>query len=348
MDDIRRRNLEGIPMSIEIIKDKEQWDGFIEESPHGLIFHKWDFLKIMEKYSTYELNAFGIYDGDALIGLIPIFNKKIKGIKTSFSPPPKMGVPYLGLVLGKQYDGLSQRKKEICINSCADEINGEILKYNPNYLLINAVPNFVDIRPFQWNGYSAVPSFTYIIDLQSSLDEIWNNFHRYLKKDIRHAENKSELNLQPSGDISFFYEMQKKRYSEQNLSDPLHSYEYIDTLFKAFPEYLKIYYVYKKEELVGAITAHEYKDRFMTWMGTAKSTDHANEFLIWKLIQQAKENDYKEFELMGAGKRNLCQFKAKFNPSLEVSYVIQKKDTIGKISEILYANLIKKKFARQH
>jgi hypothetical protein len=38
-------------MAVQIIKDKELWNTFVDESPYGLLFHKWDFLNIMEKYA---------------------------------------------------------------------------------------------------------------------------------------------------------------------------------------------------------------------------------------------------------------------------------------------------------
>jgi hypothetical protein len=331
-------------VTIELINDNDTWDEFIEGSPHGLIFHKWDSLKIIKKYLTYDLYTYGIYDENVLVGLLPLFYKRINGCKTIFSPPPRTGIPYMGLVMNREYDRSSQKKKEGYLNFCVEEISKEIAKYNPNYLLISTVPGFLDIRPFQWDNYSINPNYTYILDLTRPQEDILNNFHRYLRKDIRHAENKG-FRFQVSEDISAFYEMQKKRYKEQNLSDPVENEKYVKNLFEAYPENLRTYYVYSdKNEALGAITVQEYKKRFMTWMGTTKSIEHANEFLIWNLIKHAKENDYEKFELMGANIKNLNQFKSKFNPSLEIGYTIQKKDAFGKLSEWVYLNMIKKKW----
>jgi hypothetical protein len=344
LDGFRRRHTEGISMAIELIEDRVSWDRFIEESPYGLIFHKWDFLKNIEKYLNYELNTYGFYEGSNLIGVLPLYNKKINGLKVIFSPPPKAAIPYLGLVMNKEYGTVSQKKKESFLNLCADEIGNEITKINPNYVSINTVPNFLDVRPFQWNNFSVDPGYTYIIDLTKSLDEIFDSFHRYLRKDIRHAENKGGLKYEVGKDISIFYQMQKQRYEEQNLSDPVENEKYVESQFKAYPDNLKAYYVCNDNgDALGAITTQEYKDRFMTWMGTTRSVEHANEYLMWELIKLAKEKGYRKFELMGAGKRNLCQFKCKFNPSLEVSYSIQKKDTLGKLSEWAYINFVRKK-----
>src|SRR5512146_163575 len=101
-------------MSIEIIDDMGLWDGFIEESPQGMLFHRWDFLKIIEKYTHYRLFPYGIYEGRELVSVIPIFYKSTKGIKMAYSPPQGTlaYIPYLGPVMGRTYESLTQHKKE--------------------------------------------------------------------------------------------------------------------------------------------------------------------------------------------------------------------------------------------
>jgi hypothetical protein len=51
----------GGKMVVELVKDKEPWDNFVDESFYGLLFHKWDYLKIMERHSGYKLLSYGIY-----------------------------------------------------------------------------------------------------------------------------------------------------------------------------------------------------------------------------------------------------------------------------------------------
>lgn len=36
-------------MSIKLMDNGSEWDHFVEESPYGLLFHKWDFLQLIEK-----------------------------------------------------------------------------------------------------------------------------------------------------------------------------------------------------------------------------------------------------------------------------------------------------------
>jgi hypothetical protein len=167
-----------VHMPVEIIHDKALWDKFIDDSPHGLLFHRWDFLKIAEKHTGYKLLPYGVYLGEELVCIFPLFYKKTMGLKTLFSPPPKTAIPSLGLVMGAGYDGLRQRRKENYLNDVVDEMHKEITRLSPDYISIALVPRFIDVRPFKWNGYDIDVHFTYLIDLKKPIEYIFNNMER--------------------------------------------------------------------------------------------------------------------------------------------------------------------------
>lgn len=329
-------------MVIEIINDKELWDKFVDESQYGLLFHKWNFLKIIEKHSNYKLLSYGIYKGDELVSIFPLFIKKFHALKLIFSPPPKTGVPYLGFLTNKKFYSSKQDIKENYLNIVADEFNNEILKHSPNYIYISMPPNFLDIRSFKWNNFNVSTNFTYAINLDNSIEFIWNDFKKELRKQIKQAEE-SNFKLVDSYEISGFYEMERKRYEEQGRKIPLISKRYLEDLLKAYPENLKLYYLNdsSSDDAIGALITHEYK-RFILWMGNTKiKKSYGNEYIIWELIKRAKKEKYQKFEIIGANNKNLCQFKAKFNPSLEINFNLNKKDNLGKIGEWFYLKFMK-------
>jgi hypothetical protein len=180
-------------VSLVLIQDQTSWDQFIDNSPHGLLFHKWNFLKTIELHSGYELLPYGINKGESLICVIPLFYKKIMGLKLLFSPPPQTGVPYLGFAMFGEYDRLKQNKKESFLNIVADEIDLEISRIDPHYTHISLVPNFLDIRAFAWNKYNVKAGYTYLLDLSESLDTVWSGFQSELRREIRQAR---KLNFQ--------------------------------------------------------------------------------------------------------------------------------------------------------
>ena len=333
-------------MTVELIEDKRTWDQFIDKNPYGTLSHKWDFLEIAKRYSGCKLHTYGVYKGDELEGIYPLFYKKTKGFKTIFSPPFRMGIPYLGFLVSREYDDLKQSKKESFLNSFLGEIEIEIRKYSPDYMLICTVPNFLDTRFFKWNNYFVAPEYTYVVNLNQSQEEMWNNLHKDVKRCVKLADN-SGLELRMSDDISILHERQEKRYKEKEANFSL-DLDYLKELSTAFPDNIRVHYVYNdKGEVVSGMTSQKYNGRFLVWMGIARAEEHANEFLIWKLMEMAKAEGLEKFEIAGANVRNQCQFKSRFSPSLEVWYRIYKKSIMGKAAEWTYSNIYEKTLSQR-
>jgi Acetyltransferase (GNAT) domain len=333
-------------LTLKLISDRGLWDKFVETSPNGLIFHRWDFLKVIEKHSKYQLLPYGVYLGNELICVYPLFYRRYNGLKMLFSPPPGSSIPYLGFVMCEVYDSLKQRRKELYINTVADDIEREIGRISPNYVSIDTPPKFLDIRPFKWNGYNVDVHFNYLISLEKPLDKIWANFGKDCRERIRQFE-KFDVVLKESDDIDAYYELEKKMYEEQGLSVPVMSKEYLQEIFHAFPDNLKLFFLYKDGEVVDTEAAYSYKDKYkLLWSVSSinKKMYGNQEYSTWELIKKAKAEGYKEFEIVGANVRRFCRYQVKFNPSLDMCFTIAKMDTIGAIAEWSYMNIIRRKF----
>jgi hypothetical protein len=330
-------------MTIEIINDREKWDEFIEKSPYGLLFHKWDFLKIIEKYSGFKLFTYGIYKEDQLISIVPFFYYKKFILKMMFSPPPRSAVPHLGFIVNNEFDELKQNKKEDYLKTIFTDINNELSKKSLNYINISTVANFSDIRQFRWNGYLVEPKFTYILNLSNPIEKIWADFKQEARKGIMKAEN-AGFRLESDNDTVAFYQKLRDRYKEQKLNEPIFCEKYIEDLINQFQNNIKLYYLYNnKNELMSCVITQEYKDRFVFWLGSIRSEGYANEYLIWSFIQRAKSEKYKIFDFTGANTENICRFKSKFNPQLEQYYNLCKKSFLSNFVELTYMKLIRKR-----
>ncbi|MFX4263311.1 GNAT family N-acetyltransferase [Pelotomaculum propionicicum] len=333
-------------MAVIMINDQALWDKFVDESPYGLLFHKWDFLHIIEKHTGYQLLPYGIYKGDLLIAVFPLFYKKIMGLKTLFSPPPMSSVPYLGFVMYQEYDSLKQDRKEEYLNIVAEDVNSELENISPNYIFISLDKSNFDTRPFIWRGYNQDTHFTYVVDLNRELDDIWNSFNSLLRKNIRKGR-KLGLEILPDSDASNVYSMMKERYREKGMNVAIVSAQYLQDLLECFPNELKCYSVYAKgaEKAVQTNIIYDYK-RCIMWIGGMSTGDliGVNDYFVWEMIQRAKAAGYKDLEYLGANVKNLCKNRCFYNPSLELSFSLCKKDIYGKLGEWTYRNLIKKRW----
>lgn len=329
-------------MTVETIKDRETWDTFVDESTGGLLFHKWDFLKITEEHTGYRFNPHGIYKGEELISVFPLFCRNVHGLKTAFSPPPMQSIiPYLGFVMGQEYDSLKQSKKESFLKMVSDDIHTTLQGFSPSYLSMTLVPDQLDIRNFIWNQYRAKVHYTYTVDLTQPPEEIWNGFHYKLRNKLKKA-GQSGMELRREHDISTVYQAVSDRFSQPSMNIPMISRRYFEDLFRAYPDHLAAYNLYDRAgELVGTVTTQEYK-RFLLWMGTPRmdAASAGNEYLQWLLMLKAKERGFHTLENIGANTKNLNLFKSKFGFEITVYLELYMRNTLGTMAEWVYSNII--------
>jgi len=92
-------------------KDAAKWDEIVNNSNQATIFHTWDWLKICDKHSNFNLVPLICYINTEPIAIYPLFYLKKAGLKMVFSPPPHLGLLYLGPAF-LNYESLKQSKKE--------------------------------------------------------------------------------------------------------------------------------------------------------------------------------------------------------------------------------------------
>ncbi len=261
-----------------------------------------------------------------------------------FSPPPQSAIPYLGPVIEKDFESSKQDKKESYLNFIAEEIDAEIKKIKPNYFYAVFVPNIIDIRPFQWLNYRIQPNYTYTIDPEPEPEIIWESFTPLCRQNIRKGEV-LKCSVDRCEDISILNDMLTERYNDQGFNHGVHS-DYLKAVMASYPENIVLTGLYDNAKLIGAVLSQVYK-RYIGWMGLPKPQDkkytYVNEFLLWQLILQAKLMGIRKFEISGANKQNLCRYRSKFNPQLEMYFTVSKKDIFGKAAEAVYFGFVKKR-----
>lgn len=331
---------------IKSIQDSEIWDRFLEENPFGQLFHQWKFLKILERHSGFDLLPLGFYSNknNKLICIIPFFFKKYGLLKLYTSSPPKSGIPNLNLVLDKSFNSLKQHNRESYMARIVSEFDNEFNLLSPDYISFS-LSGINDVRQFRWNGYYTKPAYTYKIDLNKSIDNIWNEFDRDCRREIRSTE-RFNLTLKETSDIDAFYNIMINRYKEQGLNFPFFGQQYFRDILSTFPENVKLYFLLNDGLAIDVLVTYQYNGRIVFWKGFVNLDRHihSNEYLTWAFVKKAKENDFLELEIQGANTDRLCLFKSKFNPSLELYFNLYKKSRKGNLAEKLYIWSKKKSF----
>ncbi len=248
-------------------------------------------------------------------------------------PPPYAGTQiwYLGPAFDPSVQTLKASAREKIFEQVTSEVCREIDTIAPNFVQIATVPNFIDVRFFIWNGYGGHISFTYTIDLERSLDEIWASFTRRCRQGIKYVSAHSP-EIQQTNDVGPMLELWRKRFPELGVKVPLLSDSYLKELVAAFPQDITVYTLTIDGRLATAtVCCVMQKERYCYWIGNvnARKDLSVTDYLIWEVVRQAKSEGFKKLDL-GESDKRLSQYKAKFDPVLEPFYYVERVDRLCK------------------
>lgn len=324
-------------MVVKQLDNKDTWDRYMSESPYGTLFHSWDFLKIIEKHSGFKLYPYGIYRGDELVCLFPVFARSTMGRVTVASPPPNMAIPYLGFVMSPIYDKLRQRKKESYLNHVIEEVEAELKKLRASSVSVTTVNGFIDMRPFKWSGYNVQMRYSHALDMTRPQDEIMARLDGALKREIAAAE-KLSLSIAPAGDPGEFSQALTGHYRRHGLAKAVPPQAFLKDVLAAFPDNFQTCYLRNGEQTAYPFAYYQYKNRIALWLGwgISDASLQTDAYIAWTLVRSKQAEKLATLELPESGSRELCFVKSMFNAPLEYHFSLRKSDLLDTIAGSLH------------
>jgi hypothetical protein len=244
---------------------------------------------------------------------------------------------------------LKASAREKILDQVTGELCREIDKIAPNFVSIMTVPNFLDARFFIWNNFTTQFWFTYVIDLERSLEEIWASFSKRCRQGIKRVSAYSP-EIQQTNDVGPMLDLWRPRFSELGVPVPLLSDSYLNELEATFPQDMTVYSVSIDGRLATATACCVMqKERYGYWIGNANARKDLNvtDYLIWEVIRRAKSEGFKKLDLGDADQR-LFRYKSKFNPVLEPHLIVERSDRLRKISDFASKTLNEAKMLALH
>jgi len=336
-----------IELRIASSEDGKEWDRIIAESPHGTLFHHWDWLKITEKHTRTTLfPLIGIKDGTA-IGVFPLFLQKKGIVRMVFSPPPNTSILSLGPVLAG-YDALRQEKREINYigfqNLVDDFICNEL---KAQYIRISLPPALQDPRPFLWSGYTFELQYDYIVDLSIGPESLFQALGKNGRQNIRRAEKKGiSVEVGGKNECEKIIDLMIDRYAEQG-KNVTESRQYYSDIYDNFRDYLKIFVARSEGEIISGCIDFHYRGTHFSWIGNPKPkkpiSPSPNDLLIWESVRYAHDHGCRYYVTMNAAgdKRLHSYYVSKFNPELKAHFSLKKNSWFAGLLETGYSDMIK-------
>ena len=317
-------------MQLKVFQENEKqvWDSFVKESEYGTIFHTWDWLKIVERYSfkylfrkrtPSTLYPLGVYDNAGLVGIFPLYCYDTPLFRVVSSPAYAVENHYLGPVL-RNSAGLIPENQQLLFLDFFREIDTYIRNtLHPRVILFHTSPGLSDMRPLMWSAYEVEPRYTYKIDLRSGKEALWNSFPRNLKRMIQKAEKAGIVVREGSeDDLRHIFNLLRER---DRISQ---DFDFLHDLYQRFhPENFRVFIAYHGDSRLSGNTLVTYKDTAYFWIGSPKYMFQGfspNALVVWQGILWAIENGYSCYEILGADDITLFPFKRKFNASLSMYF----------------------------
>ena len=167
---------------------EKAWNDLVVSSSFGTLFHTVEWLRVVEKQTNAEYLPLMFYKGTQLIAIYPVFLQKQGPVKVALSPPSRSYMLYLGPVIA-DYESMKQDKKESTFIQVQEEMDNYIFKIKGcKVARVRSSPGLYDSRPLRWSGYTVDPFYTYRIDLNKSIDCIWDRFDKSVRRMINQSK----------------------------------------------------------------------------------------------------------------------------------------------------------------
>lgn len=166
-------------MKIEKLTEKNRESYEEIAISEGTIFNRLSWLRMFKD----DVQIYGIYDkGDNLIGGFHLYKQKRFGLTIYRNPPftPNIG-PFIQIKAKNPVVVMNKWKEILFLMTDFFE------KLPYSVISISLNKNIVDTQPFIWSKFKVIPGYTYIIDLEKSIEDIRKEMSVVRRNDINKA-----------------------------------------------------------------------------------------------------------------------------------------------------------------
>lgn len=275
-------------IQVKEITDYTIWDKLVAESAQGSIFSTTHWMSLFDK----PFRLWGCYKGDELIGGIGGFNE----------PTPL--TPFQGIIV-KETDGMNYGS----IISRQTVVGLALLDYCPNEFCNHW--EFLDIRPFKWQGWIPDVKYTYVVYLDD-MKRAWLN----LDKDTRNVINVAGDKFTANNSHYTFSELYKQTFQRKKLPIPVSD----DLLRKVMdlPHTLVI-----NDEHAGVVMIRDNRRAYYI-LGASDNENDNSAPLLWRALTLQAKAGVKEVDLVGCNSQQIGNYKKGFGGELMPYYGVKR------------------------
>ncbi len=306
------------PLSIVQTLPEQQWRDFVDNHPHGNIFHTPEMFEVFRQTRNHMPEIWAAFRGEEVVALLlPVRIHLLPGLLRRLTT---RAIAYASPLYKQDQEGKEGLEKLL-------NVYRKSIKNSALFVELRNSNDTNDIQPiFERCNYYFEEHLNYLVNTDLPVDQVMNNIHPSARKKIAKALSKNQLEIieiHEESQIKSIVNILKKTYSNAHI--PMADGSLFEAAFKV---------LYPKKMiriLVGRADGHDiaasisllYKDVIYGWyrgFDREFASYLPNDLMVWDSLKWGSEHAYHIFDFGGAGKPDEeygpRKFKAKFGGKL--------------------------------
>lgn len=315
-------------IEVKILTENEYpiWKSFTGLSEQSTIYSDPDYLDILCSVTGGKYHIAAVLSGEEIQAGVPVYEEHRPDGHVMAN---RLLLYYNGPVLKtfeSKYPSVTTSKQSALLSALADYLN----KKNYDRTIMNCF-NLQDIRPFLSAGWSARPSYTYLVDISSDEDchgRIEQNLRRLIKRC-----SESDFTFTDDNDFDSFFEQHLEIHQRKNAplyleKDPYR--KYFEQLYQK--KMCRLFHArdHKRESTASQLVLTGSDNDSYTVCAAAKEeflNQGTTPYLRWKVFEQLSKENYVFNDLTDAAPNPVTRFKSQLGGDLTMNMVVQRPDS---------------------
>lgn len=310
-------------------EDFDLWNQFVSRASGGSIYSTTAYLEALCSAAGGSFRILSVCKGDDILGGVALYV-----VKTPLGTyvANRLLLYYNGIVLKDlQLKFPSEiTSRQVTIMSV---LQSRLSDLGFRRLLLHNRSSITDIRPFLDSGWSAWPSYSYIVDV-GDLDAAWNRVEQNLRRLIERCRQ-NDVSFLADDDFESFYRLHYETYRRKGapLYLPMDAYRrYIETLLKQ--GLCRLFFARLKHGQPAATQLVLLGDHPATHTVCAAGNIKymslgTTPFLRWKAFEEINRLGYRANDLTDAALNPVTKFKSQLGGELVVNFVLKRPDALA-------------------
>lgn len=223
--------------------------------------------------------------------------------------------------------------------SVKKKIIDALIEQLPQYSTLKiALDSSVDYYlPFLWKGFKVVPRISYRLENLSNMDEVYANFSKTVKKNIKSAQKK--VHIEQKSDVELLLTIMDKTFAAQGRKYPISKEKVRDIVCTCDARGNgKMFTAIDAEGNIHACSYFVYDENVCYYLIAGSDSEYrasgAQTLILWEAIQYAAQVS-SVFDFEGSMVEGIETFFRRFGGTPVIYYEIRKQSLIGELFEVL-------------